>query len=142
MTSDQERLLDLERRVEALEHYVEVQGLRGMPKLLCALRNLTVITDKEEALQDAVRVRFQQLSVRFVEQVAVDKQNRFDFAHEGIVIELKVNGGLPALTRQIDRYAALDVVSEVCVVTTKRQHLRLPVEIRGKPVRVVWVGSI
>jgi hypothetical protein len=129
-------------RLEALEHYVEVQRLRGMPKLEAALRNLSVLTAKEEELQDAVRRRFVEMSVPFEEQVRADTKNRFDFMHDHIAIELKVQGGLPALTRQVDRYLALQDVLGLLVITTRRQHLLLPAELRGKPIRAVWVGSL
>jgi hypothetical protein len=52
-----------------------------------------------------------------------------------VAIEVKINGSIAQLTRQIDRYLAHDRVGGVIVVTTRMALLRLPSALRMKPIR-------
>lgn len=72
----------------------------------------------------------------------VHGRNRFDFWIEqtGIVIEAKIQGSRNELIRQLHRYAEIDIVREVVVVTTKLQ-LRVHMMLAGKPVSTIWVGG-
>lgn len=58
-----------------------------------------------------------------------------------LALECKVRGTVAALTRQIDRYLAHEVVAGVVVVTTRFPLLRLPSMLRGKPVRGCLISS-
>lgn len=52
-----------------------------------------------------------------------------------LAVECKVGGSITQLTRQIDRYLAHEIVVGVLVVTTRMALIRLPTELRGKPIR-------
>ena len=54
---------------------------------------------------------------------------------EWLAIECKVGGSISQLLRQIDRYLAHEIVVGVVVVTTRMALIRLPTELRGKPIR-------
>lgn len=69
--------------------------------------------------------------------------DRLDFLLPGGVgIEVKVDGSLAAVTRQLHRYAQRDEITALLVVTSRRRHARLPDVLNGKPVRVVVVGGL
>ena len=70
-------------------------------------------------------------------EVLLDRKNRLDFLVEGVCIEVKVDGSLTSLTRQLFRYAAFEKIKAFVVVTTRSSHLRLPCDVLGKPVKVV-----
>ena len=64
----------------------------------------------------------------------------------GIGIEVKTNdskGGasLSQVTRQLWRYAKLDSIKAIILVTSRSKHRDLPAEILGKPVFVVYLSS-
>jgi len=66
-------------------------------------------------------------------------RDRFDFFIDGgICVELKVKGQGRAILKQLERYAALDCVSAILLVTLKA--LEVPADIGGKPVYVVNLG--
>lgn len=56
---------------------------------------------------------------------------------EGIAVEVKIDGSLSEVTRQLHRYAAHPDVVALVLVTTRSLHCRMPREMRGKPLAVV-----
>jgi hypothetical protein len=74
-------------------------------------------------------------------------QSRPDFyvralgAPAGIVVEVKVDGSLSDLTRQLFRYAEHAAVLGLLVVTTRHRHRALPSLILGKPIAVLYLGD-
>lgn len=115
-----------------------------------ALAKITAVYRNEYDLQRAVGevlTRFG-LVEREVSRIAAAGahfgRDRFDFFLDGrLVIEVKIDGSLSALTRQIVRYLAHHDVQGVIVVTSKSSHLGLR-DINGKPVRVAHlvVGAL
>lgn len=132
---------ELQARVVALEEFVEVQRLSGMDKLCRALHGEAGVAATEKALQKYVRERLNRFAIDFREEARVSPTARFDFMHDNIAIELKIKGSTAALARQIDRYLK-EQIEGVLVVTTSFRLTRLPVSLRDKPVRVVWVGTL
>jgi hypothetical protein len=96
----------------------------------------------EDDLQVALARVFTEEGFAFQREAAIDARNRFDFLFEteGVVLETKIKGTSADLVRQIHRYAALAIVREIVVVTTKMQH-RIDPLVAGKPVSVIWIGG-
>jgi hypothetical protein len=69
---------------------------------------------------------------------------RLDFlTEEGTAIEVKLHGTTNDLLRQLQRYAQLDEVKELLVVTTRHRLAQLPMTLSGKPVSVaLLLGSV
>jgi hypothetical protein len=69
---------------------------------------------------------------------------RLDFLTEdGVAIEVKLHGTTNDLLRQLQRYAQLDEVKELLVVTTRHRLAQLPMTLSGKPVSVaLLLGSV
>lgn len=59
----------------------------------------------------------------------------------GLLVEVKVDGPLAALTRQIHRYAGYDSVASILVVTNRSRLANLPDVLRGKPLRAVVLNG-
>ena len=55
----------------------------------------------------------------------------------GIAVEVKTAGGLPAVARQLLRYAEHDEVTGILLVTTRSAHEAIPSVLLGKPCRVL-----
>jgi hypothetical protein len=71
-------------------------------------------------------------------EVILGPKDRVDFLLWGVGIEIKIKGGISALTRQLMRYAQHERVRSLVVVTSREQYrLQLPATMNGKPLRVV-----
>lgn len=64
-------------------------------------------------------------------------RGRIDFLVGEVGIEVKVDGGLSPVTRQLHRYLEVEALAGVLLVTTVASHLAVPREMLGKPVTVV-----
>lgn len=102
----------------------------------------------EKQLQAGIAQALADLKVEFLAEVALTPGERLDFlVADGIAVEVKTNdskGGaaLSSVTRQLWRYAKLDAVKEIVLVTTRSKHRDLPSDILGKPVHVVYLSGI
>jgi hypothetical protein len=59
----------------------------------------------------------------------------------GVGIEVKIDGGLPGVIRQLQRYTVHDCVNGLALVTTKWRLLLEADTIGGKPFDSVYVGG-
>lgn len=90
----------------------------------------------EAELQDGIAEALSGYDVQ--REVRLNARDRIDFTLWGVGIEVKIKGGVSALTRQLVRYAELDEVKGLVVVTSQTQYaLQLPRELGGKPMAVV-----
>lgn len=95
----------------------------------------------ERELQDGLAIVLAPLCA--VREVRLGPTDRIDFLLPGGVgVEVKVDGSLLALTRQVHRYAQRVEISALLIVTSRRRLAALPDEMNGKPVRVVVVGGV
>jgi len=75
-------------------------------------------------------------------EVRLSPKDRVDFMVGAIGLEVKIKGSLAALTRQLHRYAQLDEIEALIVVTPLARLTRLPERLNGTPVRVCHlIGS-
>jgi hypothetical protein len=97
--------------------------------------------DLQASVESALRVA----GVTFVREVVLAKGERIDFlCAGGIGLELKIKGGGSEVLRQLQRYAASEVIAELVLVTTRVQHhalLGAQRTVGGKPLRVVRVSG-
>lgn len=91
----------------------------------------------ETALQDAIAACLTAASIPFEREVRLNAADRIDFVVAGeLGLEVKVDGGLSEVTRQIHRYAQVESLSELLLVTTRMRHLALPRAFNGKRLAV------
>lgn len=96
----------------------------------------------EADLQKAIEHVLTVSGIPFEREVQMTPQDRADFLVFGIVVELKVDGSAPSVTRQLQRYAKHDRVTGVLLVTTRSRHCCMPDTLMGKPVSTVFVGRL
>jgi len=117
-------------------------------ELAVALQGYAFRFSDEKQLQAGIAQALAELEVEFLAEVVLTPGDRLDFlVVPGIAIEVKTNdskGGaaLSSVTRQLWRYAKLDAVKEIVLVTTRSKHRDLPPDILGKPVHVVYISGI
>lgn len=90
----------------------------------------------ERQLQQALAELFVGAHVAFEREVSLTTTDRVDFLVGRVGLEVKVDGSLTMVTRQLHRYAQSTLVDELVLVTTRVQQARLPAEIAGKRIHV------
>lgn len=98
----------------------------------------------EDDLQRAIDARLEREAAvghpitRYEREVRVDDRNRLDFAVQVdetvVAVEVKIAGPRKSVLRQLARYALLDDIDELLLVTTKANHHHMPTHLYGKPV--------
>lgn len=97
-------------------------------------------TNNEAQLQLAIEQILTAAAIAFEREVRLDDAGRIDFLAGDVGIEIKVDGSLSALTRQLHRYAQHERIEHLIAVTSLHRLGRLPAELCGKPLWVVKVG--
>lgn len=97
---------------------------------------------RETDLHAGIAEVFRSCGLSFEQEKRLTEGERTDFWLSPVAIEVKVDGGLSAVTRQVMRYADVETVEAVILVTTKMQHRRMPATMRGKPLKVVYLSPL
>lgn len=92
---------------------------------------------EERQLQDQIEQLLQGNRVPYLREMPLTPKDRIDFLCGTVGIEVKIEGAVNAVQRQLWRYAADNRISELILVTTRSAHKSLPPVITGKPVMVV-----
>lgn len=96
-------------------------------------------SDLQDGIEDALRVN----GIDYRREQPISKTDRPDFLVGGIAVEVKTKGTLPALLRQINRYAAHDYVRSILVIGTPRWIHAIPQVLGEKEVYSLrLIGSL
>jgi hypothetical protein len=87
------------------------------------------------------------LPVHYQKEVIFSPEDRIDFlvvldTEVKVGIEVKVDGSLISVTRQLWRYSQSSLADVLVLVTTRTKHRHQPVEINGKTIFVVVLCSL
>lgn len=98
----------------------------------------------EAELQLGVQQVLSSLNLSAVREWVLAPRSRIDFLlpQEKIGIEIKVDMSLEGVTRQLWRYADSPAIESLILVTTRHIHQQLPLEMKGKPLRVVYLLNL
>lgn len=110
-----------------------------------ALTHRRIPTTPESVLQERIAGILTSISVPFDREVHLSEKDRIDFLVGGhLGIEVKVDGGLSAVTRQVHRYAQHERIESLVLVTTRMLHRGVPSEMNGKRIDVIHLigGSL
>jgi hypothetical protein len=96
----------------------------------------------EKVLQDAIAASFTEAKIRFEREAILSRGDRIDFvvfgaAGEEVGIEVKIDGSLAEVTRQLHRYAQHERLTSLILVTTRATHRGAPREFNGKTIHVL-----
>ncbi|RKH02967.1 hypothetical protein D7X32_15265 [Corallococcus carmarthensis] len=92
----------------------------------------------EALLQEALAQVLTEAGIPFQREVRLGDAGRIDFllTEARVGLEVKVDGGLSEVTRQLLRYAEREDIHALLLITTRSRHDSLPAHMQGKPVRV------
>ena len=80
----------------------------------------------ERQLQAHLAQAFEQFGLQATREVIIDPRNRIDFAIGRIGVEVKVDGTLADIRRQLSRYAQTGQFDALVLITNRVGHTRLP----------------
>lgn len=95
---------------------------------------VAMITEKD--LQDGIEAALLAARIPFRREVTV-AGGVIDFMLDRIGLEVKVQGSLAAVARQLQRYAHTADLDQLVVATTRPGLADLPESLGGKPVKVI-----
>jgi hypothetical protein len=94
----------------------------------------------EEEFQRGIAEAFKTMGIEYQREVVLTKKDRIDFMlADGLGVEVKIDGSISALTRQLHRYAQLETIKALVVVTGRVRLTKLPNAMNGKTVNVIPV---
>lgn len=92
---------------------------------------------KEHDLQRAIESCLRKGGVRFKTEACLGERSRVDFlTAAGVAIEVKIDGSIAEVLRQLVRYAIFDEVRELVLATTCYRHCEFPNVVVGKPLHL------
>lgn len=92
----------------------------------------------EESLQAAIHDALEQNGLPAVREVKLPGSlGRIDLMCGAVGIEVKIDGQVNAVTRQLMRYSHAPEIEELILVTTRAKHRDVPEQLNGKPVYLV-----
>ncbi len=95
----------------------------------------------EKELQAALEQAFDAAELTFEREVVLSKKDRIDFLFEGgLGVEVKIDGSLSNLIRQLHRYVAHDQITSLLVVTNKSRLTRVPALLNGKTIHKIAIN--
>lgn len=110
--------------------------------LTALLGRYTYRSSCEADLQLAISSALSKADVKFIREPILSPTDRPDFLVGATVIEIKVKGSTNEVTRQLHRYAQLESVLQILLVTTRQKHLCMPKIMNGKPIASLYVGRL
>lgn len=104
-------------------------------KIFQLLKGARFIMSNEKSVQQDIEKLFLSNQQAFKREFIFDDENTIDFLmDDGIGIEVKIKGNKRAIYRQLERYAQMDKVTHLILVTSISTGL--PAELNGKPVYI------
>src|SRR2546426_527670 len=88
----------------------------------------------EQDLQAGIAQALDLLGIKYEREVCLTKCDRIDFMVGNVGIEVKVDGALNEVIRQVYRYMHCGQVSALMLITSKARHRLISGEMNGKPV--------
>ena len=107
------------------------------PEIVALLERQRFDESSEDALQRGIAQVLSAAGISFKREVPLTRYDRIDFLVGPIGIEVKADGSLSALTRQLFRYAQADQLDGLVLVTTKTRLAKVPRSLNEKPIVVV-----
>lgn len=96
----------------------------------------------EGHLQEGIAGALAQAGWPVRREVLLNRHDRVDLLVVRVGVEVKVAGKPDSVLRQLQRYAASDLLDELLLVTTRARHRDLPAQVGGKSLTVLLIGGV
>ncbi len=126
-----------------LEQPATLPAEQVVEQITAALRSGRFTWSNEYDLQAGIEAAFSRAGLDVERERRIDARSRLDFFVAGCVaVEVKTQGTVAALVRQVGRYAQDPRVKAVVVASSNPRHRQVPAQVLGVPVRVVVLGGL
>lgn len=117
--------------------------LERAERVCTVLRGYRFACHRELELQQAIAELLTKEGISNRREKHLTRKDRLDlWLDDGVIIEVKIDGSLSDVLRQLSRYAERPTVSVLILVTTRAMHAtRMPGSMCGKPVRTVHLSG-
>lgn len=130
------------RSAEGAHKFSDAQAQQTtVERIVRAISSRRFRFSNEKDLQAGIETAFQEDGLIFEREVRLAPGDVVDFMVGVVAVEVKTDGPLAALTRQIDRYAEHERVKELVVISSRRRLTNLPQVLRGKNVHAVALAG-
>lgn len=97
----------------------------------------------EKRLQEGIAAALKEHKVEFTKEYTLKKGVRIDFLVKGgIGIEVKVDGSVMAVNRQLQQYALHEAVTGILLVTSRGTHNQVERRLADTPIRVLCLNLL
>lgn len=98
--------------------------------------------DTETDLQMRVEDALKDIGAEYHREFPLDGRNRIDFLVGDVGIEIKVDGSLTEVARQVHRYLGFQTVGSLLLITTRGTHKKMARSMQGKELDILVVGGL
>lgn len=123
------------------EHNQLVDSVVELDTVITALGESRFTWTTESELQHGVAAALEARGLDVEFEVRVDARNRLDLKVGRVGIEVKIDGTWRSVRRQLERYAELDAIDALVLVTSRPSHRQIESRIAGKRVVVHRIGT-
>jgi len=111
-------------------------------EIVASLRGYRFNYSCEDDLQKALASVLTRCSIPFQREYVLSPKDRLDFLVGTTAIEVKIQGSLVEVVRQVQRYLQSPKIESVIVVTTRNTHRRMPETMNGKTIHVLYLPPL
>lgn len=90
-------------------------------------------------LQDDIERLLKEARCPYSREHRFSKRDIVDFLVADIAVEVKIDGSVTEITRQLHRYAQHECVRALVLITTRARHHSVPTVLRNKRIEVVYL---
>lgn len=108
-------------------------------ELKTLIESYAYIFSNEIQLQDGIKKTFDMNSVQY-EREKTFGNNRIDFVHSTIAIEIKIKQPAMKVLKQLHRYAQIDTITEIMLITSRSMH-KMPPTLNDKTLTVIRLNT-
>lgn len=103
------------------------------------LQGYRFTTSSEALLQQGIERVLREHGIGHEREVRLAARDRIDFLVGDVGVECKVDGSLPSLIRQLERYALHERIGKLLVVSSRLRLGGVPRELHGKRVHFLTI---
>lgn len=114
-------------------------GNKDVDRIIECFMARKFLVGSEAELQEALETALKADGVPYEREVILSETERPDFVCGRTAVEVKIKGTPAQVVRQLYRYAGLQEIDQVLLVTTSARLSSMPAVLQEKPVWSLWL---
>lgn len=104
------------------------------------IHSIKINFSNEAECHRGIKEAFDAAGIAYQHEVKIP-EGRLDFLIDGVGVEVKLDGSLSDLTRQLYKYSLSSKLTGLAVITNKNRLTYLPLEMSEKPLEVIFLSG-